>query len=83
MFIILKLNRHQRHQILDLLPVETNHDSAKKPCSQVLQNQTYLGESFLGGHKLGSGEHSSPHLSLVPLLGEAGRNNSATVNNKL
>jgi len=33
--------------------------------------------------ELGSGESSSPHLGFAPRVGEGGRNNSATVNDKL
>lgn len=82
MFIILKLNRNQSHQILELLAVETNHNSAKKPaCSHGLQNQAYLGEIFLAGRAAHPGAGVQPPPQLCPP--RWGRNNNATVNNKL
>lgn len=49
--IMLKLYTCQSHQILELLAPEGNQGCAEKlACSYCLQNQAYLGESFLADH---------------------------------
>lgn len=48
---MLKLYTCQSHQILELLAPEGNQGCAEKlACSYCLQNQAYLGESFLADH---------------------------------
>lgn len=48
---MLKLYTCQSHQILEPLAPEANQDCAERlDCSYGLQNQAYLGESFLADH---------------------------------